>query len=905
MSKNRKVPKRTRKQKGKFALSVPCLVFILLIFALIGFRYPLAKMVKEQMAAMDEKWNPVAKPTQVVQSKPKVVKKKVVVIKETQEIALVEDYVEPVKRQEELLTGELKHYSFNSVVTDNCFKCHGAEGNEIEGEFNFKKFLASGSTNSKTWNRVYRSIAKGEMPPEEEQPLNEDEKELLLSSIKLMTADVKESATTRVLTPYEIQNTMADLFTIDIKEYNPFHGLHKTYSEKSFYSHQKNILSPYFIESYYHIIYNVLESFIGLRPQVDKMELAVNFPGSSHRSKNFKTFYDLRWPIKNNACEVHFTNIGKKKYDRQDRKIGDDTSQEIKDMLAKQSLPPGTYKLKFKASALNLDLQKVTRYKYGEPLEALMKSEVKKLEETEYGIPVKFYIIPPGRADAFATTKYLQTIQVEEGDNEYEIEFTLNRRAGIGYELGTSFPGDGQISWMIARHKFGEKAEQKNMEAMRSKFVSSLVYDFPMVRFKDLQIDGPYNVQLNPLSFDEDTKVTTTEVGQKFRKLHELLGLKNNIIYSYIFKDFQVDKMKYEDAYRNAMLLFFMSPSFLEIDKAKSDREAFPRFASYALHKSSPSKEFLTEFSKAKKTKDSKVFANWLIKHENFRRYIHSFAYQWLKMGEIKNALPEVELFGIYHAKNFEAAYRLELELFISYLFLENRPVHELVSANYSFWNEDLEGFYTGSDTRARLRANHPVKEIFESDFKQHYVQDTRRGGLLGMGAFLTATGNGVDPLPIKRANWILDNLLDSKLPPPPNDIDVEEFEANTAVSLKERLEVHSQSRACNSCHKRIDPLAIVMDCYDTIGGENPRYTADSVRINNQTIRGVDDLKVYLSFYESTIARSFCKKMISFILGRELVIKDEAKLDAIIDENRASGFRTADLYRSIIKHYFL
>ena len=102
-----------------------------------------------------------------------------------------------------------------------------------------------------------------------------------------------------------------------------------------------------------------------------------------------------------------------------------------------------------------------------------------------------------------------------------------------------------------------------------------------------------------------------------------------------------------------------------------------------------------------------------------------------------------------------------------------------------------------------------------------------------------------------------------------------------------------------------MDPLAIIMDCYDTIGGENPKYTPDAVRINTQKIRGIDELKAYLTFHDTTIARSFCKKLISYILGRELMIKDEAKLDAIIAENRATGYRSANLYRSIIKHYFL
>ena len=65
-------------------------------------------------------------------------------------------------------------------------------------------------------------------------------------------------------------------------------------------------------------------------------------------------------------------------------------------------------------------------------------------------------------------------------------------------------------------------------------------------------------------------------------KLHELLGLKNNIVYSYIFKDFQRDKLKYEDAYRNALTLFFMSPPFLAIHNDRKDRQQSIRYTSYA-----------------------------------------------------------------------------------------------------------------------------------------------------------------------------------------------------------------------------------------------------------------------------------------------------------------------------------
>ena len=151
--------------------------------------------------------------------------------------------------------------------------CHGAENNEIGGDFNITKLMKSRATNAKHWAKIYRSIAKGEMPPAVEDepqsvPLEKEEKDLLLASIKAMHEDLKEGVATRVLTPYELQNTLGDLFEIDYGQYNPLIKMYHTYSNTNFYTHQRNILSPAYVSKYYNILYDILQSFIGLRPQV-------------------------------------------------------------------------------------------------------------------------------------------------------------------------------------------------------------------------------------------------------------------------------------------------------------------------------------------------------------------------------------------------------------------------------------------------------------------------------------------------------------------------------------------------------------------------------------------------------------------------------------------------------------
>ena len=146
--------------------------------------------------------------------------------------------------------------------------------------------------------------------------------------------------------------------------------------------------------------------------------------------------------------------------------------------------------------------------------------------------------------------------------------------------------------------------------------------------------------------------------------------------------------------------------------------------------------------------------------------------------------------------------------------------------------------------------------------------------------------------------------MLGSTLPPPPDDLDLTTFEIAQADTLKKRLAMHTEQPSCKNCHKRIDPLAIIMDRYDTIGGYNKKYSADSVVTNNKTIKNVADLKSHLSSNSTALARSLCRQLLKFILGGNLDIHDEGKLDAIIKDNKNSGYLCGNLYESIIKYYF-
>ena len=165
--------------------------------------------------------------------------------------------------------------------------------------------------------------------------------------------------------------------------------------------------------------------------------------------------------------------------------------------------------------------------------------------------------------------------------------------------------------------------------------------------------------------------------------------------------------------------------------------------------------------------------------------------------------------------------------------------------------------------------------------------------------------GDGVDPLPIRRTAWVLENLLDSPLPNPP-DVDVSKFEFDkSANTLRQRLESHTQNPACHSCHKRLDPLAILLDRYNTIGGDNHHFRQETVMINQQKVNCISELKQYLKNHEKNMTRAFSKKLISYMLGRYINISDRKYLDAIIHDTQEDQFRMGDIYQAIIKYYYL
>ena len=101
-----------------------------------------------------------------------------------------------------------------------------------------------------------------------------------------------------------------------------------------------------------------------------------------------------------------------------------------------------------------------------------------------------------------------------------------------------------------------------------------------------------------------------------------------------------------------------------------------------------------------------------------------------------------------------------ETEAYFAYVLKEDRPILELIDSDYAFINEAL------------AKQLHEIPDVTGREFRKVTLPDgSPRGGLLTQAGVLMITSNPTRTSPVKRGQFILENILGSPTPPPPPDI--------------------------------------------------------------------------------------------------------------------------------------
>jgi hypothetical protein len=272
------------------------------------------------------------------------------------------------------------------------------------------------------------------------------------------------------------------------------------------------------------------------------------------------------------------------------------------------------------------------------------------------------------------------------------------------------------------------------------------------------------------------------------------------------------------------------------------------------------------------------------------RRFSTEFFGQWLgfyRFDEYRGV--DTTRFPEFTADVKNAMYD-EAVSFFEHIVRQDRPVRELLFADYTFLNQPLAKHYG---------IPKEVKSPKEPEMVTG-ANEFNRGGLLRLGAVLTATSAPLRTSPVKRGDWLLRRILGTPVPPPPADAGSlpGDDKAFGGMTVKARLEMHKRNATCATCHVRIDPLGFPLEKFDSVGRWRETYgdgkpVDDTAALADKTpINGVDGLLNFLKTKDEQVRQTMAFKLVGYSLGRTVQASDLPLIDRMVAAGDQAGFST-------------
>ncbi len=417
----------------------------------------------------------------------------------------------------------------------------------------------------------------------------------------------------------------------------------------------------------------------------------------------------------------------------------------------------------------------------------------------------------------------------------------------------------------------------------------------------------------------------------------------------------------FESGIAEAMTAVLASPRFLfreEVALAPETEGAFPYLddyslasrLSYFLWSTMPDDELMRLATKGKLRKNLPEQFERMFNDQKSKQFLHHFVGQWLRARDIENVtINAVEVMrhdapphendsvarerfrelrhipreqfdedqraefeklrqqftrelqdnqGFELHADLRRAMRLETELVFETVLREDRPLVELLNADYTFLNESLAKHYgvegvQGHDMRfVNLPAGSP------------------RGGILTQGTVLVVTSNPDRTSPVKRGLFVLDNILGTPPAPPPPDLplleDVAKGRGEAPLTVRESLALHREAPLCSSCHNRMDPLGFALERFNALGRWRETDQGKPIDCTGTLITGEEfsDIKefkrILATHHRQEFYRCLTEKLLTYALGRGIEYHDTETVDAIVARLEANDGRPSVLLQGII-----
>jgi cytochrome c553 len=376
------------------------------------------------------------------------------------------------------------------------------------------------------------------------------------------------------------------------------------------------------------------------------------------------------------------------------------------------------------------------------------------------------------------------------------------------------------------------------------------------------------------------------------------------------------EKYSFEKAVRVGLMGMMVSPEFLFLrEKAgKLDDFALASRLSYFLWSTMPDEELITlaEQKKLGEPKTLRQQVERMLKDPKASAFTENFVGQWLNLREIDATEPSHILYPEYDAM-LRASMTKE-----TYLFFEEVLKHDLSLAN--FVHSDF------AMLNGRLGKHYNIPGVEGWEFKKVTLpKDSHRGGVLTMASVLKVTANGTYTSPILRGAWVLERVLGTPPPRPPEGVTAIEPDIRGAKTIRQQLAKHREVASCASCHAKIDPPGFALESFDVIGGwrdyyrtsgngkevkiagrrmpylQGPKVDPADVTADGQKFRDIDEFKQLLLKDKDQLARALTEKLVTYATGAAPQPGDQKEIDAIVGRIRERDYGTRALVHEVVQ----
>ncbi|MCA9121723.1 MAG: DUF1592 domain-containing protein [Planctomycetaceae bacterium] len=318
---------------------------------------------------------------------------------------------------------------------------------------------------------------------------------------------------------------------------------------------------------------------------------------------------------------------------------------------------------------------------------------------------------------------------------------------------------------------------------------------------------------------------------------------------------------------------------------------------SYILWGASPDEELMRAADSGELSERGKV-------EEQVRRMLNDsrtverslqFVSQWLDLERLDNLRPDSKKFPDWDAQ-LAADMRAEtLAYFREVAWIQNRPLSDLLNAQFTFATPQLAKHY-GFEPTGTTISRYDVSKV------------PGRGGLLTQASVLTVGGDGASM--VSRGLFVLHDLLRGTINAPPPCVNTTPPPTKAGLTQRGIAEARIADVNCGVCHVRFEPLAFGLEKFDGVGAYHERDIYGNVLRDDGELLFPGEAKAvpYASSAElmdllaasERVRESLTWKVTQFALGRPLDAADAPEIARIHITAQKDGGTYTSLVTAIV-----